>query len=80
MFLRCGPQLFALFESRHRQDAETGRDLNHIAFSMPAPYEEVRAALEARGIAVSGRSSDEQCLYFEDPDGHQLQIVPGRHP
>jgi glyoxylase I family protein len=73
VFLRCGAQLFALFEMGRR--GETGRDLNHIAFSMATPYDEVRAGLKARGIAVSGRSDDERCIYFEDPDGHQLQIV-----
>ena len=32
--------------------------------------------LRAHGVEVSGRSDDEECVYFEDPDGHQLQVVP----
>ena len=31
--------------------------------------------LEAEGLKVHGRTADPNCLYFEDPDGHRLQVL-----
>ena len=41
----------------------------------PAGYEEVKARLEQEGIEVHGRPGDPHCVYFNDPDGHRLQLL-----
>jgi len=76
LFLSCGGQGFALFEPRDGAPLETGRELNHLAFSVDAgTYEEIKAHLEAHGLEVTGRRADDRCIYFRDPDGHRLQLV-----
>ena len=76
VFLRCGQQQLALFEGRRQPETSAGRDLNHIALQVESgSYEEVKSSLEAAGIAVTGRKGDPRCIYFRDPDGHQLQIL-----
>ena len=77
VFLRCGQQQVGLFEGRRKPDSSGPGDLNHIALQVESgSYDEVKAALEAAGVAVSGRRGDPRCIYFRDPDGHQLQILP----
>lgn len=78
VFLKCGEQMLALFASPGGRTPGAGTDLNHLAFAVHQPYEDIKAALEEHGIAVGGRSGDDRCIYFEDPDGHQLQIMPDR--
>ena len=79
VFLRCGQQQVGLFEGRQPESGSAGRDLNHIALQVESgSYEEVKAALEAAGIAVSGRKGDPRCIYFRDPDGHMIQILAPR--
>lgn len=79
VFLRCGQQQVGLFEGRQEAAGSAGRDLNHIALQVESgSYEEVKAALEAAGIAVSGRKGDPRCIYFRDPDGHMIQILAPR--
>ena len=79
VFLRCGQQQVGLFEGRQGTTDSAGRDLNHIALQVESgSYEEVKAALEAAGIAVSGRKGDPRCIYFRDPDGHMIQILAPR--
>lgn len=74
VFLRCGEQLFALFQAA--DDFEAGIELNHLAFSVEeGTYDDITAELKGKGIQVSGRSSDDRCIYFRDPDGYRLQIV-----
>ena len=52
----------------------------HMAFNIDAgTYEEIKANLEAHGIAVFGRQGDPRGIYFDDPDGHVLQIMPTDH-
>ncbi len=76
LFLSCGGQGLALFEPRDGAPLETGRELNHLAFSVDAgTYEEIKAHLEAHGLEVTGRRADDRCIYFRDPDGHRLQLV-----
>lgn len=76
LFLNCGGQGLALFEPRDGAPPETGRDLNHLAFNVDAgTYEEIKAYLEAHGLEVTGRSDNDRCIYFRDPDGHRLQLV-----
>jgi catechol 2,3-dioxygenase-like lactoylglutathione lyase family enzyme len=73
-FLRCGDQMVALFERTDR-DIHAGAEMNHLALRLAAGYDEVKAALEAEGIEVRGRPGDDHCIYFDDPDGHRLQLV-----
>lgn len=77
VFLRCGSQVFAVFQAA--DDFETGREVNHLAFRVEeGTYEDITGQLKERGIQVSGRSSNDRCIYFSDPDGYRLQIVvPG---
>ncbi len=76
IFLRCGPQLIGLFRAPEGVEFASGHDVNHLALNVAAgSYEDIRARLEAAGIKVSGRTGDDRCIYFHDPDGHMLQIV-----
>lgn len=80
-FLSCGAQLVALFEVGDATPVRAGAELNHLALRVAsASYEEVKAHLEGRGIEVTGRPGHDRCIYFNDPDGHRLQlVVPGEH-
>jgi catechol 2,3-dioxygenase-like lactoylglutathione lyase family enzyme len=76
-FLWCGDggQQIGLFEAEHGRKPN-GADLNHLAFSVPSgTREEIVAALAAHGITARGRRGDPDCIYFDDPDGHCLQLV-----
>ena len=75
MFLRCGDQVIGLFEADPGDAVSAGIELNHMAFNQSTGgYEEVKAILEGHGVAVRGRRGDPRCIYFDDPDGHTLQI------
>lgn len=76
-FLHCGTggQQIGLFAAESG-GPPTNADINHLAFRVEAgDYATLKGALEAHGIAVRGRAGDPDCLYFDDPDGHTLQIV-----
>jgi len=75
-FLSCGSQQVALFAVRDGGDIHAGSEMNHMALRLESgEYEEVKAALEAAGVTVHGRPGDDRCIYFEDPDGHHLQLL-----
>ncbi len=75
-FLRCGEQLFGLFGSDGTEDVGRGAELSHLAFNVDkGTVAAIRKALAERGVEVSGRRGDPDCIYFSDPDGHRLQIV-----
>ena len=75
-FLSCGEQQVALFQIRDGEDIHAGREMNHMALRVEAgEYEEVKGVLESAGIAVHGRPGDDHCIYFDDPDGHHLQLL-----
>lgn len=80
-FLRCGSQLIGLFEAPDKTKFEAGHDLNHLAFQVDSgTYEGITGSLKGQGITVTGRRGDDRCVYFDDPDGHRLQIVvPGEY-
>ena len=79
-FLWCGEQQVALFQQRAGNAVKTGAELNHMALRMePASYAEVKTRLEHEGIEVSGRTGDPTCIYFNDPDGHRLQLLYKGH-
>lgn len=52
----------------------------HIAFEIPAEeYEQWKARLSASGIAITHEQQwggSKHSFYFEDPDGHVLEMVP----
>ena len=37
--------------------------------------DEAWRAVANAGIKVHGRKNDPHCIYFNDPDGHQLQLL-----
>lgn len=75
-FLHCGQQGVALFKKQGDTPLTTGNDLNHMAFDVTTgTYEALKAELEKYGVAVSGRPGEDRCIYFQDPDGHRLQLM-----
>ncbi len=80
-FLWCGDgDQVALFQQRDGSPVKIGAELNHMALRMePNSYEQVKARLEQEGIEVSGRAGDPTCIYFDDPDGHRLQLLYKGH-
>jgi catechol-2,3-dioxygenase len=75
-FLRCGSQQVALFEAKPGAEIHAGSEVNHMAMRLgTGTREEVKAILEAAGCQVHGRPGDPDCLYFQDPDGHRLQVL-----
>jgi catechol 2,3-dioxygenase-like lactoylglutathione lyase family enzyme len=78
VFMHAGNQGVALFK-QDGSAAPTGGDLNHLALNVAGgTYESLKAELEGHGVAVSGRPGDDRCIYFNDPDGHRLQLIFGR--
>jgi catechol 2,3-dioxygenase-like lactoylglutathione lyase family enzyme len=76
VFLRCGRQQVGLFTKEDGSGAHAGEEINHIALRVEnGEWPEVKAALEAAGVAVSSRPNDPTCIYIDDPDGHMVQIV-----
>ena len=76
VFLHAGQQGVALFEKRGDSPLTTGSDLNHLALNVVSgTYEALKAELEKHGVAVTGRPGDDRCIYFNDPDGHRLQLM-----
>jgi len=76
VFLHAGEQGVALFKKRGDAPLTTGNDLNHLALNVvTGTYEALKADLEKHGVAVSGRPGEDRCIYFQDPDGHRLQLM-----
>jgi hypothetical protein len=76
-FLWCGAgQMVALFQVAEGTELKPGDDMNHMALRLESgTYEEVKAYMESNGTSVSGRPGDDHCIYFDDPDGHRLQLL-----
>ena len=77
-FLYCGnrSQQIGLFQTDDGRAPKVDEDLNHLAFSVPSGTRaEIVTALATRGVEARGRRGDPNCIYFDDPDGHCLQIV-----
>ena len=75
-FLWCGSDQVALFQTRDGSEAKSGLELNHMALKMePQSYDSTKARLESAGVSVHGRAGDPNCIYFDDPDGHGLQLL-----
>jgi hypothetical protein len=66
--------MIGLFE--HASDLHAGDEMNHLALCLAAgTYEDVRVILESAGVEVTGRPGDDRCIYFDDPDGHRIQLL-----
>jgi catechol 2,3-dioxygenase-like lactoylglutathione lyase family enzyme len=75
-FLHCGHQGVALFKKRGHEPLTTGNDLNHLALTVASgTYDTLKAELENHGVTVTGRPGEDRCIYFNDPDGHRLQLM-----
>ena len=75
-FLKCGSQGVALFKVDDKDVVHAGSEVNHMALRLASgEYQRVKATLENAGIAVHGRKGDPDCIYFNDPDGHRLQLL-----
>jgi len=75
-FLKCGNQGLALFEAKDGAEIHGGSEVNHIALQlMSDDYQRVKSTLANASIEVHGRDGDPHCIYFHDPDGHQLQLL-----
>lgn len=76
VFLHAGAQGVALFKRAAGMPATAGGDMNHLALSVSGgTYESLKAELEGAGVKVGGRPGDDHCIYFNDPDGHRLQLM-----
>ena len=76
VFLHAGSQGVALFKKQGDASLKTGNDMNHLALNVEdGTYETLKAQLETHGVAVSGRPGEDRCIYFQDPDGHRLQLM-----
>jgi catechol 2,3-dioxygenase-like lactoylglutathione lyase family enzyme len=76
VFLRAGQQGVALFKKQGDSPLTTGNDLNHLALNVAVgTYDALKADLEKHGVVVSGRPGEDRCIYFQDPDGHRLQLM-----
>jgi catechol 2,3-dioxygenase-like lactoylglutathione lyase family enzyme len=76
VFLHAGQQGVALFKKAGFEPLAAGNDLNHLALSVAAgTYEALKADLEKHGVTVTGRPGEDRCIYFQDPDGHRLQLM-----
>jgi catechol 2,3-dioxygenase-like lactoylglutathione lyase family enzyme len=76
VFLHAGQQGVALFKKQGDAPLTTGNDLNHLALNVATgTYEVLKGELEKNGVAVSGRPGEDRCIYFQDPDGHRLQLM-----
>ena len=67
----------ALFRAREGEDGKPAVRILHVAFRVDrANFDAARAELETRGLAVTFQDHDvAQSIYFEDPDGHQLELT-----
>jgi glyoxylase I family protein len=74
VFLACGAQVVALFRADDGLPSRR-REMDHVAFTVKSTYDETLARLDAHGIAIETRAGDPRCIYFDDPDGHRIQIL-----
>jgi len=76
VFLACGAQVVALFRADDGLPSRR-REMDHVAFTVKGTYEETLSRLDGYGIKVETRAGDPRCIYFDDPDGHRIQILAG---
>lgn len=74
-FLLCGVQGLDLFEVS--EDAHGGQEMNHMALNVAADdVDQLMALLSDAGIDAPQRTP-RNSVFISDPDGHQLEILPG---
>lgn len=85
IFFRAGTSVLLCFiPSATRQEKELpphyAEGKQHIAFEVPAKeYQKCKEAMRLKGISTTHEQEWKDGLesfYFEDPDGHVLEIVP----
>jgi catechol 2,3-dioxygenase-like lactoylglutathione lyase family enzyme len=85
VFFRAGSSVLLCFNAEAtRADKELpphyASGKQHLAFEVPGPaYEATKIELEGKGILITHEHtwpSGMRSFYFEDPDGHVLEIVP----
>ncbi|HEY4652991.1 MAG TPA: VOC family protein [Cyclobacteriaceae bacterium] len=85
LFLRVGSSVLLCFnpeDSRQKTSppAHFGGGKQHLAFEVTdEDYDLVREELERKGIAITDRitwKSGKESVYFEDPEGNVLEILP----
>ncbi|MDH3240410.1 MAG: VOC family protein [Alphaproteobacteria bacterium] len=76
LFLNCGEQTLALFRTAAGLPSKR-LEMDHVAFTVRQSFEETVARLKDHGITAETRPSDPHCIYFNDPDGHRIQVLAG---
>lgn len=85
IFFRAGSSVLLCFIAEATKEdehipAHYGEGHLHIAFEVPKEdYEATKADIQSAGIAIEHEqvwSEEYRSLYFRDPDGHSLEIVP----
>ncbi len=74
VFLSCGDQMIALMRAEDGV-ASRRREMDHMAFTVKGSYEDTLARLASHGIKVTTEDNNPRCIYFNDPDGHRIQIL-----
>jgi hypothetical protein len=71
--VRCGTQTVGLVA--HDGALHPGSELNHLALRLTSgDYNQTVAVLRGAGLEVTSRG-DDRTIYFNDPDGHGLQLL-----
>ncbi len=85
IFFRAGSSVLLCFIAESTRNEETlpahyGEGEMHLAFEVPKEkYEEVKAWINSGSIEIEHEQKwgeDYKSIYFRDPDGHLLEIVP----
>lgn len=79
LFLECGQlQELGITEGTsnepHHLDPDT--EVSLLRFTTQKSRESVLANMGKHGVKAQGRSDDPEGIYFQDPNGHWLQMVP----
>ena len=76
-FFKAGPtHRIGLFLRQDGKGIGFENETHHVGFTAPAGEirDDIVAELRTHGIAVWARPGDTEGIYFNDPDGHDLQI------
>ena len=77
VFLKTGPvHRIGLFLRQDGKEIGAANETDHVGFTTPegGTRKEIVADLESRGVAVHAQPHDPESMYFQDPDGHPLQV------
>jgi len=87
IFLRTGSCQVGLFEARDH-DVHAYTEVDHLAIRSEDSEEEIKKVMTEAGIELIPRpeglgwpATQTDAIYFKDPDGHVLQLLPkGKWP